>query len=71
MNDRVEIEVIAGSEGYCLVVDSHRVAGPKPWGGGRTVRKWSVSRADLLRAIKADSDFLSQALNEGDGSYRP
>lgn len=28
-------EVIDGCEGPCLVLDDTRIAGPKPWGGGK------------------------------------
>jgi hypothetical protein len=36
------VEVISGVEGHCLVVDGTRIAGPKPWGGGRVVHTWKV-----------------------------
>ena len=35
-------EVIRGVEGDCLVLDGMRIAGPKPWGGGRVIKEWNV-----------------------------
>ena len=35
-------EVIAGVEGPCLALDGTRIAGPKPWGGGRVVEEFET-----------------------------
>ena len=35
-------EVVRGVEGDCLVLDGTRIAGPKPWGGGRVIKEWHV-----------------------------
>ena len=40
------IEVIVGVEGACLAIDGTRVAGPKPWGGGRVVYGFDVNLHD-------------------------
>lgn len=48
---RIDVEVINGSEGPCLSIADYRVAGPKPWGGGRTTHQWKMRIDDLLRAI--------------------
>ena len=47
----IEIEVISGVEGPCLAIECTRVAGPKPWGGGRTIQHFDVSVSELLRAL--------------------
>lgn len=31
-----------GVEGYCLSLDGTRIAGPKPWGGGRVVATFAT-----------------------------
>jgi len=54
MNDRIEI--VSGVEGPCVVINSVRVAGPKPWGGGQTVASWAVDREELLRALPEHPD---------------
>lgn len=35
----------------CVYLNDFRIAGSKPWGGGKTLAKWSVSAEDLYRAI--------------------
>lgn len=51
----VVFEVIDGRAGACLAVFDggvgHRLAGPKPWGGGRTAHRFTVSRDELLAQI--------------------
>lgn len=48
----VLIEVVNGAEGPSLCVgdedSGYRIAGPKPWGGGRTIHRFTV-KADELR----------------------
>lgn len=46
----VTVEVISGVEGPCLAIDDTRVAGPKPWGGGRVVYTFKVKLRDLKDA---------------------
>lgn len=45
--ETVEIIVSSGVEGPSLYVDGLRVAGPKPWGGGKTLHRWIVDRTQL------------------------
>lgn len=49
----VFIEVVSGVEGPSLYVSNetggHRLAGPKPWGGGRTIHQFQVSLAELMK----------------------
>ncbi len=50
------VEVVSGVEGPSLYVGNgstgERVAGPKPWGGGRTIHKFKVTADDLIRLAK-------------------
>lgn len=52
----VDVEVVSGVEGPSLYVGDgstgERVAGPKPWGGGRTTHKFRVRAEDLIRLAK-------------------
>lgn len=48
---KIEVEVISGVGGECLAINNTRVAGPKPWGGGRVIASWKCTRADLLSAL--------------------
>lgn len=49
------IEYISGCEGNCLAINDYRIAGPKPWGGGRTICKFGI-----------DDEILERVFNEGD-----
>lgn len=37
-----EFTLTRGVEGDCLVLDGTRIAGPKPWGGGRVVATFTT-----------------------------
>lgn len=37
-------EVIRGVEGCCLALDDTRIAGPKPWGGGKVIHAWETDK---------------------------
>lgn len=50
----VTVEVISGVEGPCLALDDTRIAGPKPWGGGRVVHSFKVDIFHMLRALPKD-----------------
>lgn len=45
------LEVISGPEGLCVALNNRRIAGPKPWGGGRVLHSFRVSKDELLRAV--------------------
>jgi len=53
------IEVVSGPEGPSLYIDGIRMAGPKPWGGGRTIASWP-DFFDGARLVTEDS--LAEAL---------
>ena len=50
------IEVVAGAEGPSLSVSDgdlgYRLAGPKPWGGGRIIQAFDVSLDELIAKAK-------------------
>ena len=48
----VEVCIVHGVEGPCLSVNDTRVAGPKPWGGGRVGQTFRVSVARLLETLE-------------------
>ena len=57
MSDKtVKIELVSGCEGYSLYIDDCRIAGPKPWGGGKTVKTWITRVANIERALKRGAD---------------
>ena len=48
---KVKIQIIQGVEGPCLAINSTRVAGPKPWGGGTTKHEWDVDLSRIESAL--------------------
>lgn len=48
----VNVCVIAGVEGHSLGIDDRRVAGPKPWGGGKIVHEFTVPLDSLVEALR-------------------
>ena len=51
-NEEIKIEIVSGVEGQCLLINDYRIAGNKSWGGGKVIKAWTVSKKDLLIAIK-------------------
>jgi len=52
----VFIDIVEGCEGPSVSIGDNdsgmRVAGPKPWGGGQTSRRFTAKVADLKAALK-------------------
>ena len=48
---QVTIYVLRGVEGPSLCINDFRVAGPKPWGGGRIIHQWTVDEEGFLSDI--------------------
>lgn len=48
---RVEFLVVAGVEGPALYLNDFRVAGPKPWGGGKTLFSFQATTLDIQTAL--------------------
>lgn len=56
MPKRAELMVIRGPEGYCLCLNSYRLAGPKPWGGGEVVAEWEVEESEIRVQLSAEEE---------------
>lgn len=59
-DEALEIQVIQGVEGKCLVINDYRVSGPKPWGGGTVIDSWTVP----IKGIPALRGLLGDKLND-------
>ena len=47
------MELVKGVHGHeGLYLNSHRVGGEKPWGGGSVIKRWRVSDAELQIAMR-------------------
>lgn len=51
--DELTVELVAGVEGKCIYLNGYRIVGPKPWGGGSMLQRWTVTRADVLYALNS------------------
>ena len=60
---KCNVEIISGVEGLCLVINDTRVCGPKPWGGGKVVQRWTVDFDNLIEQIKQTMPDESLTLN--------
>jgi hypothetical protein len=51
------IEIISGVEGPSVYIgdnsSGHRLSGPKPWGGGKTLHRFKVNIDELMREAAA------------------
>ena len=47
-----EATVVAGPEGVALYINGCRIAGPKPWGGGKVLHVFSGESCDVAAALK-------------------
>jgi len=53
----IDFEVVKGPEGCCLCVTkdaskgSHRLVGPKPWGGGKVIYTFRVAVEELAKEM--------------------
>lgn len=48
----MRVEIVAGTEGKALYINDYRVAGPKPWGGGKVIVSFNVLQKELECALK-------------------
>ena len=47
----IRIVYVNGVAGNSLYINDYRVAGSKPWGGGKILREWDILEKDILRAL--------------------
>lgn len=48
----LEIDFVRGVEGPSISLNGFRIAGNKPWGGGRIIWSGKASEADIKQALK-------------------
>ena len=48
----MKLAIVSGVEGTAVYLNDFRIAGPKPWGGGKIVRSWDIAPEDLESAIE-------------------
>jgi hypothetical protein len=61
--ETVFVDLVDGVEGPSLSIGDakggFRIAGPKPWGGGTIVRRFTVRIEDLQEALRQYSDWAA------------
>ncbi len=50
----MKVEVVQGVEGASLYIDDVRVAGPKPWGGGKVIHRFEVDHAAIKVSVERE-----------------
>jgi len=66
------IDIIGGVEGSCVALSHEddeggtRIAGPKPWGGGRIKKRYTTTFDSILDGIPIEivKDYLSEQPTE-------
>ena len=51
-NKNINIEVVNGVGGDCLIIDGNRISGPKPLGGGTITHRWKVNKKELIELLQ-------------------
>ena len=46
------VTIIRGVEGFAVLINDYRVAGPKAWGGGKIIREWTIKTDLIEEALK-------------------
>jgi hypothetical protein len=47
-----KIAVVNGVEGPSLYINDYRIAGSKPWGGGKVIAEFEVEQDDIFFAMQ-------------------
>lgn len=54
-NPQVYVDIVHGVEGDAVYINGIRVAGPKPWGGGKTMHRFLVDVKNIKDALKGSN----------------
>jgi len=62
----IKVEIIAGPTSNCVSLDDHRIAGPKPWGGGSVTLSEDLGFSDIdfmIGVLKKEKRKLANIKN--------
>lgn len=65
----VQFELIDGCEGYCLSFNDYRIAGPKPWGGGKVLSSCHPNKERLLKLIEGKESVTITIVDGGKNGF--
>ena len=66
----LKFTLVQGPEGLSLYLNMYRVAGPKPWGGGKVLHEWTVETDDLLEALNQSTKVVATVAAGAFGKLR-
>lgn len=59
--ETVKLDIVAGVEGNSIYLNDFRIAGPKPWGGGKVISSWDVRPSDIYKALAAPEPLVKES----------
>lgn len=51
--------IMQGPEGPSLYLNTFRIAGPKPWGGGKIIYEWTIEGEDFFKALNHSTKIVA------------
>ena len=51
--------IIQGPEGPSLYLNTYRIAGPKPWGGGKVLYEWTIEGEEFFDALNHSTKIVA------------
>jgi hypothetical protein len=45
------VSLVSGVEGLSIYLNNYRIAGPKPWGGGKILHEFTATSKDIELAL--------------------
>lgn len=61
-SDHALLEIINGVESKCVCINSYRVCGNKPWGGGSLLYSFSIPKSDILKSLDVNLPALMEKI---------
>ncbi len=61
---KIPVDIVNGVEGLALYIADVRMCGPKPWGGGQSVHRFTVDREELMDALCAFEQPTQEQIDE-------
>ena len=48
----MKLVYVSGVEGNSIYLNDERIAGPKPWGGGKVLKEWKVDEIQIRNILE-------------------
>lgn len=50
------LTLLSGHHGPTILLNGHRIAGPKPWNGGTVMREWEIPAEVVEKALEKEEE---------------